>query len=266
MKGYNMTNSNTTPENTNTGVNDPVQAGEFVSSIELVIGRRVNWDANERRTSNLMLYGILADCMALYERVKKSRTLYDKLTTYLSDKEIRVGANSSGLGKVVKAVFASNEQHINAYIGVLNIAVKQGKAANEIKDWLIECGGIAAARKKLASKSCGSNSRETEVKRGLDAMATQKPLFAFPGSAALLPRDDDNNTGFVVALLRKDGADLSVVHVFPKLSAAEAMLRRMGASVANDNSAQKSLSQASNAADKAEDSDALFAELQSLTA
>ena len=73
MKGDNMTNSNTTPANTKSGINDPVQTGEFVSSIELVIGRRVNWDANERRTSNNILYGILADCMALYERVKKSR-------------------------------------------------------------------------------------------------------------------------------------------------------------------------------------------------
>ena len=82
----------------------------------------------------------------------------------------------------------------------------------------------------------------------------------------MLPRDDDNNTGFVVALLRNDGADLGVVHVFPKLGAAEAMLRRLGASVANDNSTPKSAPQASKAEEKAENSDALFAELEKLTA
>ena len=62
-------------------------------------------------------------------------------------------------------------------------------------------------------------------------MLKEKPFCKISNAAALLPSHVDNNTGFVVALLRKDVADMSVVYVLPTLGAAEAVLRRVGQGV-----------------------------------
>ena len=245
--------------------NDPVRSGDFVASLSLVRKRCESWNLNERKASDHVLYGLLADCMALYERVKKSRTLYEKLSAYLVEREIKVGANSSGLGKVVKAVFGTNEPYVNAYIGVLGIALKLNIGAGEIKDWLIEEEGINKVRRTHSKPKAASNTRDDEVKRGREKMLKQRSYCAISGAAPMLPTDKENNTGFVIALLRKDGADLSVVHVLPRLSTVEAMLRRIGAEATGpDNTSTATASPADPANGDADA--ALVAELNRLAA
>ena len=247
-----------------TGVNDGVRTGDFIGSVELVIARCAKWNANERKTSDYALYGLLADCFALYERVRKSRTLQERLTAYLNEKNIAVGANSSGLGKLVKAVFGSSEQYLNAYIGALRIAAKNNIKAGEVKDWLIENNGVSGVRKKYAAKQATAVARADEVKRGSTTMLKRKAICTIANAAAELEQDDDDDADFAIALLRKDGADMSVVHVWRKQSSVAALLRRIGAKVSADGTADVAVNAATE--DTVAADAALLAELEQLAA
>jgi hypothetical protein len=221
-----MATKNTDAHNEAVGANDTLGNMAIEDSLIELAKRHNGWFNGEHKTSQRKLYEVLADCMLVYERVKAQRKYADTLNEYLEAYNVRVGANSSLLGKVVKAMCGDNSSAVNAYIGVLKVAVKQGQTHKTLKDWLIECGGISKARAAYSTKQTAEQ-RAANVNKGIAQLQKQTVLSAHK-LAEDIEWDDTNCTDYAVCLARKEGNELKLVRIFTRRGLVEELLRSVG--------------------------------------
>ena len=212
--------------------NDPIKNASIANSLAELSSRHTRWFETSYKPSQHALYEVLADCLTFYVRIKdENKAQRAHLDTYLAKHGIQVGANSSLLGKVVKAMCGANSSKVNAYISVLKIAFDQRKKPLELKEWLIEQGGIAKVRETFR-KRITADSRNALVAKGMKKLGTSTALgsHAVPSN---LPWDDTNDTNYAVALVRKDGEQFMVMHYVTRRGLVQELLESIGKS-AND--------------------------------
>ena len=110
----------TTTTTTTSPVINPITA-----AIDALVARRQKCEDGELRTSNQVLYAILADCYAVYFKVKGSRTAQATLTEALAKAGVPNRANTPLVTKVIKSVFGEQRRRAYTYSVVLRAAIKQ---------------------------------------------------------------------------------------------------------------------------------------------
>ena len=207
--------------------NDPIKNTSISDSLAELSSRHTRWFETEYKASQHALYEVLADCLTFYVRIKdENKAQRAHLDTYLAKHGIQVGANSSLLGKVVKAMCGANSSKVNAYISVLKIAYDQGKKPLELKEWLIEQGGIAKVRETFRKRT-NADSRDVMVAKGMKQLGISTALGSHPVPSNLT-WDDTNDTKYAVALVRKDGEQFMVMHYVTRRALVQELLESIG--------------------------------------
>ncbi len=132
--------------------NDSLQLGSAtnLSFIEQLIIEQEVWADTAFKTSNDMLYGLLAKCQAKYEEMcigdSNSLVLRDQLNTYIKLHNIAVNKNSHTIIKIVKCVFGDNKRRVSAYSIVLRTALFHKVKSTELADFIRNNGGVEEIR------------------------------------------------------------------------------------------------------------------------
>ena len=132
--------------------NDSVQAANTnnLSFIEQLIIEQEVWAEGVYKTSNDMLYNLLAKCYAKYEEMCADSTvgnkLRDDLNNYIALHNIGVNKKSHTLIKIVKCVFGANKRRVSAYSIVLRTALHNKVKSAELADFVRDNGGVEEIR------------------------------------------------------------------------------------------------------------------------
>ena len=121
-----------------------------LSFIEQLIIEQEVWADTAFKTSNDMLYGLLAKCQAKYEEMcaddDTGKKLRGELNDYIKLHNIAVNKNSHTIIKIVKCVFGTNKRRVSAYSIVLRTALFHKVKSAELADFIRNNGGVEEIR------------------------------------------------------------------------------------------------------------------------
>ncbi|CEN56677.1 hypothetical protein [Candidatus Methylopumilus turicensis] len=131
---------------------DSLQLGSAnnLSFIEQLIIEQEVWSDTAYKTSNDMLYALLAKCYAKYEEMcadnHTAKKLRGELDDYIKLHSIAVNKTSHTLIKIVKCVFGTNKRRVSAYSIVLRTALFNKVKSADIADFVRNNGGVEEIR------------------------------------------------------------------------------------------------------------------------
>lgn len=131
---------------------DSLQLGSAnnLSFIEQLIIEQEVWSDTAYKTSNDMLYALLAKCYAKYEEMcadnDTAKKLRSELNDYIQLHSIAVNKTSHTLIKIVKCVFGTNKRRVSAYSIVLRTALFNKIKSTELADFIRNNGGVEEIR------------------------------------------------------------------------------------------------------------------------
>jgi len=140
---------------------------------------RKTWEAGAFRTSNLALYGVLANCMAYAGELPtaESKERSAVLADFYEVRGYTVKKDSPLLTRVVKAVFgAVDRRRISTYSLVLRSAKAHGVLPIDLAAWIDAKGGIQEVKLQQSA---------TFVSPSNKAMTAQKTLSSLPTLAVV---------------------------------------------------------------------------------
>ena len=107
--------------------------------------KRISWEGGAYRTSNLELYGILAECLGYAGELTfaESKLRNAALDEFFKLRGYKYNAETPLASRVVKAVFGNiDRRRVSTYSLVLRQAIKEKIAPLSVANWIEEKGGI----------------------------------------------------------------------------------------------------------------------------
>ena len=193
-------------------------AADTVASLDAIHARCSKWTDNEYKTATEGLYGLLAECLKLYDehfvnaKETERKKLRLDLTAALKDRNVKVQSNTTMLTMFIRYVFNSDRKRANRYVSVLTAAKSHGVTHDGLANWLSTNGGIEEVRRNI-EKSAEALNKKKELECAKNASLADiehnatKPLasFAFPnatnGRAVFIAHPKSDGTVDVVAAL-----------------------------------------------------------------
>jgi hypothetical protein len=121
-----------------------------ITFIEQLIIEQQVWSEGAFKTSNDLLYTLLAKCYEKYEQMcadnEVGKKLRDDLNNYITLRCISVNKKSHTIIKIVKCVFGANKRRVSAYSIVLRSALAKGIKSTELVDFISTNGGVEEIR------------------------------------------------------------------------------------------------------------------------
>jgi hypothetical protein len=177
--------------------------------IEALSQARQTWQDTVYKTSNDMLYGILAECYVLYHdmcgKTPQAAALREALKRKLAARNIKCSEGTHTMAKIVRCVFDGDRRRISAYSRALLAALthKPQVPADGLAKFIADAGGVEELR---LAKSPNFVPTAVKVEKAKAAIA-DKALAAIDG-AALAQNLDAANVGaqyVLVASMQADG-------------------------------------------------------------
>ena len=103
--------------------------------------KRSEWENGAYKRSNEQLYELLAECHTLLVQLRGEVKLRKKLNKAIEAAGFTVRSNTSLELKVVRAVFGVENNRIQAYVRVLQLAKKEMPKDWTLPEWIEEQGG-----------------------------------------------------------------------------------------------------------------------------
>jgi hypothetical protein len=202
-------------------------AAIFDAFVELAKAR-INWEGNQLRASNNVLYALLDHCYGIFDLTQKSDDVREKFLELYKIKFPKTKAGTSIATKVIYAVFGKElEQRAATYSRVLRFALIEIKKTPSLTflQFLAKFGGIEEVRRN-------GNGEAVQAKykaKIASATAKLKAAKGLASSIAMLLPDDlqekNEAHSFRAALLREDAdGTFSVVMVSKSEGTVHTML------------------------------------------
>ena len=130
-------------------------ANTTVASLDAIKQRCADWSDNEYKTATEILYGLLADCLKLYDEhfvnahdAERKKLRLD-LAAALNERRIKVQSNTTMLTMFIRYVFNSDRKRASRYVSVLTAAKSHGVTHDGLANWLRDNGGIEEVRRQI---------------------------------------------------------------------------------------------------------------------
>lgn len=171
---------------------------------------RETWEQGVYRTSNLALYAVLAQCLAIAQadtpELAKQRNAgleaFYKLRGYSYKKDAPPAT------RVVKAVFGNvDRRRLSTYSLVLREAIKQKVLATQLADWIEQNGGIQEIRLSQSATFVKPAAKVELARQAFDTL----PELACVKSEALTQFADGDSIGECCVLIAEQAANGSFV-------------------------------------------------------
>ena len=141
-----LTNAVETTATNNVVLNDVVQTGFDAKKPLLNLEtKRISWEGGAYRTSNLELYGILAECLGYAGELTfaESKLRNNALEEFFKSRGYKYNAETPVASRVIKAVFGNiDRRRVSTYSLVLRQAIKEKVSPLSLANWIEEKGGI----------------------------------------------------------------------------------------------------------------------------
>lgn len=168
--------------------------------------RRKKWETTVYRTSNQMLYEILAECLTYAGELptEQARARSRELNAFLTERGYRVMNDSPLLTRVVRAVFGDiARSRISTYSSVLRRAKAEGVLPNKLPAWIEENGGVQEIRLAKSKNYVAPKERVAYVR----SRFSEQPVLATVKSAELSMLADADFVGQECVLVAEQQAD-----------------------------------------------------------
>lgn len=187
------------------------------------------WNEGVYKRSNEQLYSILQDCHLLLIQLRGERKLRKQLDAALEGAGLKTRSNTSLERKVVVAVFGIENNRINAYVSVLQIAKRDLPKGWTLIEWIEEAGGIEEIRRKPKEGPTPAEKARRRCAFAEETLSFTKSIGArFKPNRALQP-SEEGTYNFSVALVRvDDDGQASIVFGTNKSSLVKAILTQAG--------------------------------------
>lgn len=107
--------------------------------------KRISWEGGVYRTSNLELYGILAECLGYCGEISftQAKARNSALESFFKSRGYKYKSENPLASRVVKAVFGNiDRRRVSTYSLVLRQAIKEEVKPLSLASWIEEKGGI----------------------------------------------------------------------------------------------------------------------------
>ncbi len=205
--------------------------------------KRVTWETTLYAKSNNGLYDLLAKCLELFNDKfltasdEDRKTVRIEIGALLKTEGIKVQRNTTTLTMFIRFVFGSDRKRAHNYAYVLKAAISHDISAPNLKNFIIENGGIEEIKRKMVvSEEAKANKLKREDEFGL---VKAKAELAEINPLATVKYDlTNNNTGFAVLIVKpgsKENSKVVAVLENAKEDLVDALFKR----IAKDSLAKK---------------------------
>lgn len=133
-------------------------ANSIVQQLDVLSARRKEWEATDYKKANDGLYGLLSECLGIFnERFvlgtdEDKKALRRSLIGRLQADNVRVVKTSTTLTMLARFVFNSDRKRAQGYGYVLAAAVSHGIEAKGFAAWVLQLGGIEEIKRLMVKK------------------------------------------------------------------------------------------------------------------
>lgn len=199
--------------------------------IDALAQKREDWQQNAYARSNQQLYGIIADCLALYQELTQGegvRFRKEALADYIKSKNYRFKESTGLDAKIIRCVFGDKDRRrLQTYVTVLRVAVTQKWTVTNLSTRIAEFGGVQEVSLR---KSAGMSKA--------DKVAKAKEAFLDDAIAVISSPELDAHVGaektgdnFVAVMTREESGSFTVHFVLSNAVVVDAALvAKFGAS------------------------------------
>jgi hypothetical protein len=224
-----MTATKKTQKTAATNARNAEQVEVMLSALEL---RRQDWEENQLRTSNTVLYSLLTDCEEIFLETQAFKHIRKAvIETY----DAKFGKGTSRLNittRIVRLVFGmKNSGRVFDYVKALKVAREHKLDNQTITQFFEENGGIEFVRRNQKTASAVDAERSAKIKAATDALQQINPLVQ--KIKINLPKhtvEKNAEHSFIAVLMREEeDGTFSAVLISKRESSVNAMLAEYSA-------------------------------------
>jgi hypothetical protein len=194
-------------------------------TLDAMEAKRISWENNEYKASNIVLYNLLADCLAfsrpLEPNIAKYRNM--KLEDFFIKRQYSWKKDAKLSAKVTRAVFGDiDRKRLSTYAIVIDAALKAKVEPANLPSWITKEGGVQSIKLAKSSTFISPKVKAQTMEQKLEAKK-ETGLASVKSEALTLLADADNagqNCVFI-ATQETDGS-FTILSLTRKSSALDA--------------------------------------------
>lgn len=229
-KALNSTFTTTLKTNTNAYTFE-----QLTAMCDRLSDRCKQWEDNQQRASNDVLYGLLEDCLNLYKDTQAFKDVRKNFLKLYDSKFAKAKDGTSIMTKIVRITFGTNQKNRNyGYARVLTIADKEMKPAQTLRQFIVSAGGIEEIRRAGTGQS--ATQRLEAIEAAKNALEDIKALSAsIQVDLSSVGSEKNNDHNYRAALIRQAADNtFSVVMVSKREVMVTSLLNEHAKRIASD--------------------------------
>jgi hypothetical protein len=189
-------------------------------SLDTMEAKRISWENNEYKASNIVLYNLLADCLAfsrpLEPKIAKYRNM--KLEAFFTQRQYNWKKDAKLSAKVIRAVFGDiDRKRLSTYAIVIDAALQAKVDPANLPAWITKEGGVQSI--KLAKSTTFISPKverklETKKESGLASVRSE--------ALSLLADADNAGQNCVFIATQETDGSFTILSLTRKSSALDA--------------------------------------------
>lgn len=190
----------------NTTVRASVETKTVGGVLRSLEARRVMWEEGQYRTSNQVLYGMLAECLGFAGEVSTAdaKVRSAEIEKLYKERGYKLRVDTPLITRVVRLVFGDRDRsRINTYSLVLREAKRRNISPLNLAEWIELEGGLQSIRLGRGANYVKPSERVAAAKGSVDSL----PVLAVVKSEALSLLADAEFVGTECVLLAQQQAD-----------------------------------------------------------
>jgi hypothetical protein len=204
---------------------------ELNNTLNTLVAQREVWEDGVYKQANAELYAILEKCGEIYATLKEDKKNARVFNAIFEGLGVSFNKGTSLALKIVRVVFGAQSNREFAYASVIKIWHDERAEGQTLTNYVVEHGGVENVRrdggKKINAKLSADDYREIAA----NAFADSNALTTF-SVEEYMQSDGDNDTDYMVALVRCDGTGIgNLLYGSNKRALVNAALAVMGKEV-----------------------------------
>lgn len=183
---------------------------ELNKTLSTLIAQREVWEDGVYKQANTELYAILEKCGEIYTALKEDKKKARAFSAVADELGISFNKGTSLALKIVRVVFGAQSNREFAYARVIKVWFDERTDGQTLTNYLIEKGGVENVRRNANKQTTTTLTADEYRELAAKAFESGQALATISVQDYML-RDDENDTDYMVALVRCDGKGAGIV-------------------------------------------------------
>jgi|AntRauMFilla1563_2_1112583.scaffolds.fasta_scaffold00479_7 hypothetical protein len=183
---------------------------ELYNTLNTLVAQRELWENGTYKQANSELYAILEQCGEIYTALKADKKTARIFNAVAAELGISFNKGTSLALKIVRVVFGAQSNREFAYARVIKVWFVERTDGQTLTNYVIEQGGVENVRRNASKQTTDTLSADDYREIAAEAFEGGHALATFSVEDYMLS-DDENDTDYMVALVRCDGKGDGVV-------------------------------------------------------